>query len=224
MAVFSGRATGAFGGSVFFEWEPDPDVVAMELIRTADRLDDMSQPLLLAREIAISEHLDHFKDQSGPDGEAWAPWASSYEPVARVNNIGDILERTLDLEYAMVDPGAYPISKDSVFFSTGGLPHYWLWNQEGTGSFSDWGRRDTMKADIESRGNIFMDTPMGIGKGQALPARPFVGMSVEAQLRILEVFDMWFSTAITSSFTRGGRTVMAERGAGGRFTGRQVIL
>jgi hypothetical protein len=225
--IYSGRSTGAFGGTIAFEWEPDPDVVAMELIRTADSLEDRSQPLLFSRAIAIEEHLDHFQDQAGPDGEAWAPWAASYYPVAVVQNIGDILERTLALEYAMVAPGAYPITNDSVFFSTAGLPTYWNWMQEGTGTFGNWGKVDTQTAEIKARGKqLYMPkgTNWNIGRGQAIPARPFVGMSIEAQMKILEVFELWFDETVSGTFIRGGRNVLAQRTAGGQFTGKQVVF
>lgn len=225
MAFFTGRQTGAFAGTISFDWYPDPDVVAMELIQTAENLEDRSVPLALSRLVAQQEHLEHFETQSGPDGEAWRPWASSYEPIARATNAGEILERTLALEEAMVEPSAYPITQDSVFFSTAGLPEYWLWNQEGTGSFSNWGARDDIIERTVAGGlPLERNVGFGIGKGSALPARPFIGMSVEAQLKILEIFDLWFNNAVTSVFARRGKVVLAEHQPSGAFSGSQVVI
>lgn len=227
MPIFTGRATGAFGGTISFEWYPDPDVVAMELIETSENLEDRSVPLALSRVVAQQEHMDHFESQSDPEGTPWRPWSASYAPIAAATNVGQILQRYMDLEYAVVSPEAYPVTLDSVFFSTAGLPEYWLWNQEGTGSFQNWGFIDTRTEEIRSRGlKVYMPGGInwGIGKGQALPARPFVGMSVEAQLKILEIFDMWFDSAVTSVFQRGTKLVVAQRAAGGQFTGRSVVI
>lgn len=211
---------GAFGGgTIDFTWIPHPNELATRLLAVSSALEDRSGPLALSRQIAIDDTREHFEKQESPEGEAWAPWAPSYEPIARVTNIGEILQRTMALQSAATNPGAYPVTADSLYFSTGGLPYYWFWNYEGTGGgqfaglAAEAGERARAAGyrGAEARGSL------GIGSGRALPARPMVGISFEAMLQILEVFEAWFTGAVNTFFTRGGRVVGAFRDPSGRF-------
>jgi len=218
LSVFGPAAAevGAFaGGTISFTWVPDPEVVAQELIETAGRLEDRSDPLLISREIAIQDMQERFKTKSDPDGKAWVKWAPSYAPIAERVNKGGLLERDQIMKDAATSPGAYPVTESSVFFSTAGLPPYWLWIQQGTG-----GTRVFRAGEKSPIGELKSDLTFGgEGRGNAMPPRPFVGVSFEAQLQIVEVFDQWFEGAVTMGVSSKGKVFArhARRGPGGRF-------
>ena len=215
MSVFGPAAAevGAFaGGTISFTWVPDPEVIAQELIATANRLEDRRGPLLISRQIAISDMEERFKTRSDPDGNPWPPWSPAYAPRGN---------RMLDLTGAMKDaatsPSAYPVTNESVFFNTGGMPEYWAWHQEGTGGTQIFhGGQESPLGVIGEGKSLVLG---GEGRGNALPPRPFVGVSFEAQLKIIETFDQWFEGAITLGVSSKGKSFSryTRRGTGGRF-------
>lgn len=205
------------GTSITFEWIPRPEEVANRIFQLAEQLEDMSVPLAISRGIAIADTREHFTKQQSPSGEAWAPWAPSYAKKAASQNVGKILQRTMSLQEAATDPAAYIISNDSLFFSTAGLPEYWIWNYAGTvGEGVDIAFMREFSED-PATGKMARGTT-GVGRGHALPPREMVGISYEAQLQILETFEAWFNGAINTAVVRGGRSYGAFRDpATGRF-------
>jgi hypothetical protein len=208
-------------GTISFTWVPDPEVVAQELIETANNLEDRSGPLLLSQGIAIQDMMERFKTKTDPDGEAWQQWAPSYAPVAERTNVGGLLERTQDMRDAATDTDAYEITPDSVFFSTASLPPYWEWIHSGTGGTSVTRVQVPITGPL---GNIVgTETASlvegGEGRGNALPPRPFVGVSFGAQMEILEVFDKWFDEAISMGVSSTGKPFArhSRRGPLGQF-------
>lgn len=231
MTTYSGAGAGSFGalgGSITFEWIPDPEVVARSLFEAAGYLENMAPPLALSRQIAIDDMRERFATHSSPEGEAWQDWSASYEPDAMANNAGGILERTLELRGSATSPSAFYVSTDSVFFSTAGLPARWIWHQEGASRGSGGHSESEISGMMSTLGHtreqaVSALTAEGGGGGNVLPARPFVGTSFEAQLRIIEVFDQWFAGAVSIVTTSTGRLGRrhAVRGPGGRFVARE---
>lgn len=213
MPVYSGLSTGAFRGTISFEWIPEPEVIAAALIETSEYLEDRSAPLALSRQVAQDDMRERFETKTSPEGAAWAPWAESYAPIAAATNVGGLLERTGAMRAAALSEAAYPITKDSVFFDTSNLPFYWIYHQLGAsrGAEDEW-FRSMQAAGLLKEGA----TATGVN---FMPARPFVGTSFEAQLRILEVFDQWFAGAVAVYVTGRGRLGRRHslRGPGGRF-------
>lgn len=213
MSVFGPAAAevGAFaGGTISFTWVPDPEVVAQELIATANRLEDREGPLLISRQIAINDMEERFATKTDPDGNPWPPWAPTYTG-------NKMLDLTGAMKGAATAPGAYPVTTESVFFNTGGMPEYWIWHQEGTGGTQVFHGGEMSPIGEVGEGKSL--TIGGEGRGNALPPRPFVGISFEAQLKIIETFDQWFEGAITLGVSSKGTAFsrFARRGAGGRF-------
>ena len=211
MSTYAGASVGAFApGTISFTWVPDPEVVAQELLETADNLEDRSGPLAISRSIAIDDMLDRFKTKTDPEGNAWVPWAPSYAP--RGNRMLDL---SGDMKEAASSPSAYPQTESSLFFDTSGLPPYWIWHQQGTGGTQVF-RAGSMSPIGELKSDLVFG---GEGRGKALPPRPFVGVSFEAQLKILETFDQWFQGSIGIGVSSRGKTFArhSKRGPGGRF-------
>lgn len=208
MSAFTPSAT--FGGTsvITFNWAPDPEEIAQELLALSNKLEDRSGPLALSAEIAMADHREHFENEEGPDGGGWAPWADSYRPIALARGQSKILQWTGALMGGATSPSAFPITADSVFFSTGEMPDYWEPLYHGTGG------TQVIRAGLEYVKDVVLK---GFGRGGALPPRPMIGMSTEALLQMLEVFEQWFDGAINTTFARGGRIVGAKRGPGGQF-------
>jgi len=219
MAVGTWRAGRAIGGTITFDWTPEPEVIAKELFRTADALEDRSVPLAMSREVARADVRERFETNTTPDGGAWADWARDYPDSTFA------LKRTYALMGAATSPSAYPVTHDSVFLRTGGFPEYWIYHQEGAdrggGGITD---REQWIADVKAMGMEVDEELLAAvseGGGGNLPARPFLPISDEAQYAILEVFESWFDTVVSSfggvraSFTKTGQ--LRWRGPGGRF-------
>ena len=239
--LHSGASVGAFApGTISFDWEPDPEVVAAEYMVTAGRLEDRSQPLLLSARIARADTTERFETQTDPDGYHWQEWSDNYRPYAEATNQGEILQQFMTLQDAATSSGSYPITADSVFINTGGWPEYWSWHQtgkvrqvSGEGGGAEAGEAEGIASALGislAEAREMMREEAGTSKKagigiNVLPRRAFLGPSLDAQLRMVEVFNQWFGGVIEETFTRGGRVVAVRRGAGGKFIkgGQQII-
>lgn len=173
--------------SLWFEWAPDPLILARLADATANALEDLVPPLVASMQIAREDIAQHFATQSAPDGTPWQEWSDSYRSYAETHNIGGILEQTEEMKAAVTSASAFEVTAHEVIFTGGGAPPRWEWHQFGA-----------------SR-----------SKGGELPARPFVGLDDAAQARVLEVFDMWFSECL--NFFVGGGGVVHVRLPSGRI-------
>lgn len=229
MAEYSGAGAGSFGalgGSISFEFVPDPEEIAASLMDVAGYLEDIAGPLAISRTIAIEDIRLRFDTQTGPDGNSWVPWSDSYRPDAEQNNIGGILERTGDLRNAATSEDAFIVDGDSLFYDTSGLPPYGFWNETGatrSGRGFEISDEDISHA-AKTLGKSVEEIKKAFGSGSSgdnvLPARPFMGVSFEAELRIVEVFDQWFDGAIALGISSKGKAFgrYNVRNAAGRFT------
>jgi len=225
----SGAFIGAYGtqaaGSITFEWVPDPIIFSEKILDVKDALEDRTIPLLLSKGIIQRDIESNFEGEHDPQGQPWPPWSSGfttdsdgrrrrkvYEDPAtgavtsergyaenlpdghsgKILNWRGILKEAATSDAAFVQVSGQSVNDDSLFFDTGGLPPYWEWHQEG----------------VDYR------TP-----GGELPQRRFLGMSDEAELQILEVFDGWFQGIVEAATSSRGRTFARWRDPStGRFT------
>lgn len=210
---------GTWGGTVTFTWEPDPHIVAAEIMRVAEALEDMTKPLLASQAVARADMQVRFDTDTDPDGAAWMPLDEDY--ARKKQSMGydpsDILTATGAGESAATSPAAFPIMGDTLFYDTGSLPDYMLYHQHGSGEgnvgqAADY--RQRVAAGAYGKGET-SHVSQGIGRGNALPKRPFIGISEKAQIQIIEIFDLWFDEASSISIGKGG--IVQERGPGGRF-------
>lgn len=187
---------------VTYEWaEPDPDIIAQQLIVVANELDDLAEPMALAGEITRLDIQENFNTQSDPSGAPWQPWADSYEPWALAHGAGRILHLEGALQGSINSPSAFVPTHEGLFLDTSGLPEYWAWHNFGA-----------YERTTKSRGEDVFGT-IG-GSENPLPERPFVGTSPEARAKMDAVFALWFEGTI--SIVMGGRGSKL-RGPGGRF-------
>jgi phage gpG-like protein len=206
-----GSFTGVFGGSISFDWAPEPIVVAEELTGMARALDNMAMPLEASRQIAQLDIGKRFDTKTDPDGNAWAPWSISY---AATNPPGSLLELTGAMRAASTSPSAFDVDVHpgggQVIFTGAGVPEYWHYHQHGA---------TRMRFDAETQA-FFTATGEDVLANE-LPARPFVGLSEEAEIAIVDIFDEWFAGA--TSFAVNPSTGVVQRRVGGRYGGKVVV-
>lgn len=224
------KASKVGGGILTFTWAPSPMIVAQDYDQAAGYLNNMTPPLMASRQLGIEDVDEHFASESGPDGADWAPWSESYiKSFGGMENAPDsILNLTHDLWGSSVSPQAWPITAREVFFSFAALPDYGIYHQEGATRTSA-GRGVKAQSNIES--TVFLTQggkdPLPSGKefyGQNdLPARPFAGISAYTQNLILNVFDRWFTGAVSIGIGSHGTAqerVSGVTASGKKFGGR----
>lgn len=218
-SFYAGAGAFADTGYITFDWVEDPEKVAKDFFRAAAELEDMQAPLRLSEQIGIKDMRERFATHTSPEGEPWKEWSLNYAPIALATNLGGILERYFGLRDAATSPSAYMVTQDSVFFDVGALPEYGIWQQTGAVRRTAGADASAHEANLQFlRENQDLDASFLSGIN-VLPARPFIGPSLEAQLQIIQVFDQWFAgiySIITTSTGRLGRR-FSRRGASGRF-------
>lgn len=220
-------AFGELGGVITVEWvPPEPYETEAKLLKIAGYLADFQPPLRAAKRIAMEDMQEHFDTETSPDGAAWMPLDPDYAVTkASRGQPPDILHAWGDMEGIATSGAPYKIGTNDLFFDTGGLPYYWQWHQDGTGPGGSRVLGHAMQvAKFKKAGKVYgggSHDSQGIGRGQDLPARPFVGISAGAEERIFLAFDVWFSEAISVSVSGAG--VFQVRGPKGRFGGKLAI-
>lgn len=195
--------------------EPDPDLVAQQLIEVADELEDLAEPMTIAGEMTRIDIQNRFKSGIDPSGRPWDEWAESYEPWALVHSTGPIfgdranLHLTGDLKRGLDDRSIFIGTNAGLFVDVSGLPEYWAWN--------NFGAPDRKTA---SRGtDVFGD----IGGGNnPLPERPFMGISTVARAKIDQMFVLWFEESVQLGTSPLGKKFArhSKRGPSGRSAPR----
>jgi phage gpG-like protein len=182
---------GIMAEGIEFEWaQPDDALItANALDQLANDLRDLTPVLEGAKEIVLTDVENHFHEERGPSGDSWAEWSDSYRPVAERNNIGKLRrEATQHLYEAATDRSAYRVDGNDMFIDTSGFPVYWAIQQYG-GLIMSGGtliRRYGMRRRNEA----------GASQHGRIPARPYLGMSEEAKIATIALFDQWVSGEI----------------------------
>jgi len=179
MASSQGSISGAFSGEITFNWYPEPIVIANQLRTMAGALMQMEGPLEGARAISQQNIGEHFDTKTGPDGQSWPEWSESYAESGRGV---ELLEQSGALRAAATAPSAFHINVwnggGELFFDAD-LPSYGLAHHSG----------------LSGRTNRW-------GAPSPLPARPFIGLSEDAEIAIVETFDAWVGS-IVGGFSSG---------------------
>lgn len=206
---------------------PDPKEIQLELERIAGNLENLEKPLLASARILAEDTQERFDTETDPDGDPWIPLDEEYLTSKRsLGYPDDILHRTGSLERSATQISAYRIVGNSVFFDTSGLPSYGTLHQTGSGDEANVGlaSRHRFRAATEddyARTEGGPHSNLGVGRGQALPPRPFLGMSEAAEEKIWAAFDLWFDEA-TNVFI-GQTGTIQQRLPSGQF-GPKIIL
>lgn len=177
---------GAYEGDLFIEVVPDPDELANAYLRVAEELDNTTAPLEASKIVAREDMQAHFDQEEAPGGMTWEPLTeNTLEEKLRKGYPEDILRRRGALEDTATSEAAWDVKGDTLFFDTSILPvdkkgrPYWYFHQVGASK--------TITYDLGGE-TVSFDWD--------LPARPFIGLSDDAQLRIIEIFDAWFDESV----------------------------
>lgn len=196
---------------------PNPYDIQAQLTEIAGELENVQLPLAVSSAILRDDMQRHFDEEVDPDGNAWVPLDEEY--LASKESMGypsDILHRTGNLEAAATNPEAFKVIGDGLFFDTSGLPSYSLLHQTGHGAENAGVASNHRFAARNEEGYSKREggahSGQGIGRGNALPARPFIGMSEEAETQVWEVFDLWFDEATSIAINPNTGVVQAKEG------------
>lgn len=219
-------------GNITLEIMASDDIFDAEvmLLQIAGNLEDRVEPLLASAKLLAEDTQHRFDTETDPDGEPWMPLDEEY--LAHKISLGypdDILHRTGELERTATDPDAYIITEDSISFDTSKLPPYGLLHQTGSGTENaGLASRHRFAARNEEGYGAREGGPhsgQGLGRGNALPARPFLGMSEEVEGKVWDLFDLWFEDATnpgSSLYIHPSGTIQG-RTSTGRFSSRIVL-
>lgn len=187
----------------------DFDKAAIALNELAVYITRTQIPLRGAQRIAMEDMRKRFDTEIGPDGRPWTSLDPDYA-ARKAYDMGfehPILTRDRTLRDAASSAKAWSVSGDSLFFSTSNLPDYWRVHQQGSPDFG----AVFHSGKAEETGHL--DSSAGT-KNQNIPPRPFIGLSDEAERRILELFDIWFSAGIdqaTKNFAISSHGILQAR-------------
>lgn len=212
------------GGDVIVTAVADAeDLMAAEtlMLEIAGELDNVALPMIAARHVAMEDMQKRFDTETDPEDNPWTPLDPDYWRYKQSLGFPDmILQRTQDLMHAATSADAWLIYENTLMFNPAVLPDYGLLHQEGTGNSSSHGARQEYVERSQAAGNVVggTHTSMGIGRGNALPPRPFIGMSEEAEGKIWLIFDEWFEhvgDAASTPYIRSSGVMQSREG--GRF-------
>lgn len=190
---------------IIADWKPDPLAMEADIIKIADSFDNWAVPLQETRELLIEDTREHFKQERDPDGRKWIPLEAEYA-LEKQKAVGEmpILQREGRLYEAATSEEAWLITEDAVVFNPEVLPtndeghNYGAINQAGSGPSGTTTYHRLMRRTPESLAAIVQQKPeigrklaafqTGEGKGNNLPARPFIGASEETIIAIEAAF------------------------------------
>ena len=195
------------------------EAAAVALSRLAMYIENVEIPLRTAKEIARHDMIERFESETAPDGTQWFALDPEYAK-RKLHDKGfehPILTYSKDLKTKATSEAAWTVTGESIWYNTTHLPPYWRVHQEGSEGFGV----KFVKVKDES---VLMRTS---GEGdQNLPPRPFIGLSAEAEGKILEAFDIWFSSGLaktSQSYFVSSAGVLHYRTPQGRI-GERVVF
>jgi phage gpG-like protein len=187
------------------------DEAAVELTSLARYIEHAELPLRAVKRIARDDIRERFETETDPDGDGWFDLEPSYAKRKQHEKGFEhpILTRDGELKRKATADSAFVVGGDTLFYDTSELPEYWRVHQEGSVDFG---------ASFHASANPDPNSPTVEGQ-QNIPPRPYIGMSVKAEAKALELFDIWFSEGIemaTRKFHVGSSGVLHQR-IGGRI-------
>jgi hypothetical protein len=184
--------------AIFADWVPDPQVVAQQLLRLADNLDDFTEPLNEAREIFIQTTEGYFDEEVDPVGDAWQPLTPNY--LRRKQRSGapndSILQLSGEMKAAATQQGAWQITERDILFVTAELPFYGPYHLAGTESDTLAPLMKQLRMGVALSNEQAKQFTTITGKGKSLPPRVFIGANDEAIDEIQEAFLVWMDKLI----------------------------
>lgn len=211
---------------VTMEWYPDPEVLSAEIMQMADDFENWAEPMAETIGILVEDTKRHFVEEREPIGAHWVPLDPDYANVKdREYPGGKILHRTGALEEAATSESAWFIMEDSIWFNVAALPSYGPVHQEGSGKGVTAFHRIMRNINPETgelfgkpltpeQGKFITKHQTPEGRGRNIPARPFIGASIQAIAAIEQAFVNYMDQTITNEWAgAGGGLPITEMGS-----------
>jgi phage gpG-like protein len=208
--------------SITYHWaKPTPEEIRRQIIRLSFELEDLYEPMTVAGELARIDISERFVAKNSPDGVPWEKWALSYAPDALAHNTGGMLVREGDTRDAMASRSTYVPTNEGLFIDTSGIPEWGIWNNFGAERHSA-GTSEEDKAGNAAVRGFSGDEAFGNLSGEnALPARPFMGLTDSAKFKMDAAFYQWFDGEVAlATSSRGKPFFRHAKRAGGTGPGR----
>lgn len=198
------------------EWNGALDEAAQSLMTVAQLLDNVELPILASRRIAMEDMDKRFQTETDPDGTPWIPLTEDYlEQKQKDGYPDDILTRTGEMAAAADE--AFIVTENALIFDSSAMPFYAMIHQDGSDPYGVAGTRTEQGTFVPSASE---DVAGGVGKGNALPQRKWIGLSEEAEAEIAYVFDLWFDEATSIAIQPEGALfpgLVQQRTPSGQF-------
>jgi hypothetical protein len=207
--------------------EPEATITVHKLAGLADELEEFMAPMAAAATVAEQNMEQRFKTGTDPTGRAWDDWSEDYRARwehSKVFPDRASLQRSDYLKETATDMSAFVVTQQGLFFDASGLPEYWAWNNFGAA------RKPKGKSAQQAEAEVRQLIPQYLNaasQGKAsiqkaareayaevmniLPARPFVGLSLIAQNKIIAIFELWFNNEVTLAKSSRGRMFVRKR-------------
>ena len=225
--TFEAGETGAFGrrGGVITTNVLGDEDLALGFVKLAEYVEETALPLKAAEAIAKADIHQRFQTHEDPEGDGWQELSprtvrrKASSPTLRTFP-EDILTHTGLMEKKATADEAFSIYDDQLVWSSEHMPPYWGVHQYGSGEFDEQEVTEFVKGKGQVATGKVLKFATTEGRGQATPARPFIGLSQEAEGQIVGVFDAWYDEGVNIAINP--RTGVAQERIGGRF-GRRLF-
>lgn len=181
-------------------WEPDPQILAAEIIKMADRFENWAVPMQEARQVMIESTRRRFVTETDPDKKPWPELSEDYLVDKEKAGFPDqILVRTDAMRTYATSEDAWFVSENAIWFNAFALPRasdgfpYGSAHQAGTiegGKRTEFNRIERVV--FAGGHNSLSDKEKGIyakgTQGLNLPKREFIGPDITAIGAIEEIF------------------------------------
>jgi Phage virion morphogenesis family len=189
---------------VITEWVPDPKLIAAQLLRLSNDLDNFKEPLEAAKEAFIYDTSLHFETEFDPYGRTWTPLEASYlKRKIREGHEGNILHAEGTLEETATSQQAWIVTERDILFNFAAVPFYGPYHQAGT--------MDAGIQEIVSKlrsGQELTRAEVGVsisssGRGKSLPQRMFIGADEPTIDEIEQIFLDWLDKEVERDWSHG---------------------
>jgi len=206
------------GGVIEFDWVPDPIVFSEKILAVKDALEDRTVPLILSQVILQQDIEENFAGEHDPEGQEWAPWSSGFHTDSEGRTVRSVYE----------DPATGRVTSlrgyaENLPPGHSGMILNWR------GILKEAATSDAAFVQVSGQSvnddSLFFDTH-GLPPyweyhqegTEKMPQRRFLGMSGEAEIQILEVFDEWFQGIVEMAVSSKGKIFARRRNpVTGRF-------
>lgn len=231
MPIFKGKTLGTFGkrGGILNIDKTQIDDASVGLMELSGYLTETAPMMEAFKAIAAADVKDRFVHDRDPQGLPWHPLDRDYADYkeSQGKDPDNILTWDGRLERAASSKKAFKVVPSpagfALIFDTDAIPYYGLFHDAGSGvenvgkaadeRFIRRAAWEVGERTVRARHRV----EPGIGKGNALPQRQFIGTSVEAMTQMQAVARMWLVHGVEQFYYRSKFGHIQLRSKTGQF-------